>query len=179
MLKIETEEGGENMAKPKYKKKYADDLLTYFFKFIDMRDNPREETVFDNHGLYLMEPGVDDVYRALPPKPATGYPTLTKFAIMKGVTPRTITNWRKKYKEFDEACEFADAVQDDILNERALTGDVDGRVAMKIRELKAAAKKEATQESGSRLVLTFAEDGSDQKIEIKKWVGEINEDTEY
>ena len=167
------------MAKPKYRKKYAEDVLTYFFKFIEMRDNPREQTLYENHGLYLMEPGVDNVYRTLPQKPATGYPTLTKFAIMKGVTPRTITNWRKKYPEFDEACEFADAVQDDILNERALTGDVDGRVAMKIRELKAASKREAEQESGSRLVLTLSDDNSDQKIEIKKWVGEINEDTEY
>ena len=172
------------MAKTKYKKQYAEDLLTYFFKFIEMRDNPTEATLFENHGLYLMEPDVDEVYKRIPPKPAEGYPTLTKFAIMKGITPRTITNWRKKYKDFDEACEFADAVQDDILNERALTGAVDGRVAMKIRELKAAAKKEGIDESGALggrkysidIVKHIPKQGG---IEIKVWDGEVSEDEGY
>jgi hypothetical protein len=171
------------LAKTKYKKQYAEDLLTYFFKFIEMRDNPTEATLFENHGLYLMEPDVDEVYKRIPPKPAEGYPTLTKFAIMKGITPRTITNWRNKYKDFGEACEFADAVQDDILNERALTGAFDGRVAMKIRELKANAKAnaKATEDNGAAVKVIFDIKGDRQgeRITIKKWDGEVNEDRDY
>lgn len=172
------------MAKTKYKKRYAEDLLTYFFKFIEMRDDPEEGDEAERRDLLLMEPGVDGVYKTIPRKPASGYPTLTKFAIMKGVTIQTLGNWRKKYKEFDEACAFADAIQDDILNERALFGKVDGKVAMKIRELKAAAKKEGIDESGELggrkysidIVKHIPKEGG---IEIKVWDGEVSEDEGY
>ena len=186
MLKIRTLNGKEEyMAKPKYKKKYADDLLTYFFRFIEMRDDPDAADKAERQGYLLMEASpVDDVYRTIPPKPSSGYPTLTKFAIKIGVTPRTITNWRKKYKEFDEACEFADAVQDDVLNERALTGKVDGKVAMKIRELKTAAKKDGIEEAGGVGGRRYSIDvvkhiPKDKQLELKEWDGEVKEDEGY
>ena len=69
------------MAKTKYKKRYAEDLLTYFFKFIEMRDDPEEGDEAERRDHLLMEPGVDGVYKTIPRKPASGYPTLTKFAI--------------------------------------------------------------------------------------------------
>ncbi len=166
------------MAKTKYKKRYAEDLLAYFFKFIEMRDDPEKGDAAERRDLLLMEPGVDGIYKTIPPKPASGYPTLTKFAIMKGVTIQTLGNWRKKYKEFDEACDFADAIQDDILNERALTGAVDGRVAMKIRELKAAAKREADAELGSHVQITF-KNLTKPALELKEQEGITSEDTGY
>lgn len=172
------------MAKTKYKKQFAEDLLRYFFKFIEMRDDPEEGDAAERRDLLLMEPGVDGVYKTIPPKPASGYPTLTKFAIMKGVTIQTLINWRKKYKEFEEACAFADAIQDDILNERALTGKVDGRVAMKIRELKAAAKKDGVEEAGGVGGRRYSIDvvkhiPKDKQLELKEWEGEVTEDEGY
>ena len=172
------------MAKTKYKKRYADELLQYFLKFIELRDDPDAGDEADRRGFLLMEPDVDDVYKTIPPKPATGYPTLTKFAIKKGVTIQTIRNWRKRDKNFDEACAFADAIQDDILNERALFGKVDGKVAMKIRELKAAARKEGIDESGELggrkysidIIKHIPKEGG---IEIKDWDGEVSEDEGY
>ncbi len=167
------------MAKTKYKKQYAEDLLRYFFKFIEMRDNPKDGDAAERSDLLLMEPGVDGVYKTIPPKPATGYPTLTKFAIMKGVTIQTLGNWRKKYKEFDEACAFADAIQDDILNERALFGTVDGKVAMKIRELKAAAKATEDSNTAVKVIFDIKDDREGERITIKQWDGEVNEDRDY
>ena len=169
------------MAKTKYKKQFAEDLLRYFFKFIEMRDNPKDGDAAERSNLLLMEPDVDGVYKAIPPKPASGYPTLTKFAIMKGVTIQTLINWRKKYKEFEEACAFADAIQDDILNERALFGTVDGKVAMKIRELKAAAKKDGVEEAegvgGRRYSIDVVNHiPKDKQLELKEWEGEVTED---
>ena len=167
------------MPKPKYKEEYSDMLVAYFLKFIEMRDDPKDADEAAARGYMLCEKA-DGVYKAIPPAPSPGYPTLTKFAIKIGVTPRTLTNWRDKKPAFAEACEFADAIQDDILNERALTGEVDGKVAMKIRELKMNAKKhEDGASGGAKLSISFHDDRKDEKIEIKKWVGEINEDTEY
>lgn len=164
--------------KTKYKKSYAEDLLRYFFKFIEMRDNPDDGDAAEKQGLYLLEPDVDDVYKTIPPKPCTGIPTLTKFAIMKGVTIQTLENWRKKYKEFGEACDFADAIQNDILDERALFSKVDGKVAMKIRELKQNAKDRAESGGPSKIVLEINSDG-ESPIELKKWDGTVNEETDY
>lgn len=166
------------MAKPKYRKKYADDVLTYFFKFIEMRDNPEAGDDAERRDLLLLEPGVDGVYGAIPPKPATGYPTLTKFAIMKGISPRTLTNWRKKYPDFDEACEFAEAVYKDILEERALTGKWDSKSCLKILELRAAAKREADDELGSRVQITF-KNLTKPALELKEQEGITSEDTGY
>ncbi len=166
------------MAKPKYRKKYADDVLTYFFKFIEMRDNPEAGDAAERRDLLLMEPGVDGVYHAIPDKPATGYPTLTKFAIMKGISPRTLTNWRKKYPDFDEACEFAEAVYKDILEERALTGKWDSKSCLKILELRASAKREADDELGSRVQITF-KNLTKPALELKEQEGITSEDTGY
>ena len=167
------------MAKTRYKKNYCDEVVSYFLKFIEMRDEPDRGDAAERHGMVHVT--IENGKATKNEKPCAGYPTLTKFAIKIGVTPRTITNWRQKYPEFDEACEFSDQIQDDILSERALFGDVDGRVAMKIRELKANAKKVGEDESGrgSRLVINLNDDDGAERIEIKKWVGEINEDTEY
>ena len=172
------------MAKTKYKKRYVEDLLRYFFKFIEMRDSPGAWDEADQIDLTLYEPRADDVYKSVPSKPATGYPTLTKFAIMKGVTLQTLGNWRKQYPDFEEACAFADAIQDDILNERALFGNVDGKVAMKIRELKAAARKDGVDESGSLGGRKYSIDitrhvPKEGGIEIKEWNGEVAEDEDY
>lgn len=167
------------MAKTKYKKQFAEDLLRYFFKFIEMRDDPEEGDAAERRDLMPMEPGVDEVYKTIPLKPASGYPTLTKFAIMKGVTIQTLINWRKDHKEFEEACAFADAIQDDILNERALTGKVDGRVAMKIRELKANTKATEDNSAAVKVIFDIKDDRQGERITIKKWDGEVNEDRDY
>lgn len=172
------------MAKPKYKKQYVEDLLTYFFKFIEMRDDPDEGDKADRQGFLLMEPGVDGVYKRIPPKPSGGYPTLTKFAIKKGISPRTLTNWRKKYSEFDEACEFAEAVYKDILEERALTGRWDSKTCMKILELRAAAKKDGVEEAGGVGGRRYSIDvvkhiPKDKQLELKEWDGEVTEDEGY
>ena len=139
------------MANTKYKKEYADELVEYFMKFL------RGES--------------DD---------GAVYPSMVRFADKIGVTTRTLTNWRDKNKLFAEAYSFAQEIQDEVLNEKALVGDFDGRVAMKIRELKINSQKAAIEEGGgARTVITLKDDDNEQSIEIKKWVGEINEDTEY
>ena len=171
------------MPKTKYKSKYAEDLTNYFLKFIEMRDEPDREDEYKELGIMFLE-GPDGVFEKIPPKPCSGYPTFTKFAIKIGVTPRTITNWREKYPAFAEACEFADAIQDDILNERALTGAVDGRVAMKIRELKLAAKRnkeadEATAIAGKFGIEILKHISTESKLEVKEWDGEVVEDAGY
>lgn len=172
------------MAKPKYKKQYVEDLLTYFFKFIEMRDDPDEGDKAERQGFLLKEPGVDGVYTRIPPKPSSGYPTLTKFAIKKGISPRTLTNWRKKYSDFDEACDFAEAVYKDILEERALTGKWDSKTCMKILELRAAAKKDGIDESGGAIGRKFTIDitkhiSKENELVIKEWDGEVDEDESY
>jgi hypothetical protein len=166
------------MAKPKYKKQYVEDLLTYFFKFIEMRDDPDEGDKAERQGFLLMEPGVDGVYTRIPPKPSSGYPTLTKFAIKKGISPRTLTNWRKKYSDFDEACEFAEAMFKDILEERALTSKWDSKTAMKILELRAAAKREADEALGNHIQITF-KNLTKPTLELKEQEGITSEDTGY
>lgn len=145
------------MAKTRYRTKYCDDVIAFFMRFIEARGAP---------GVKMEE---------------MGYPSMVRFAQSIGVTPRTLRNWRKDHTEFNEACEVADEIQDEVLNEMGLFGDADGRVAMKIRELKVNAKKAGEDESGrgSRLVINLNDDDGAERIEIKKWVGEINEDTEY
>lgn len=164
--------------KTKYKSRYADELVEYFLRFIEMRDDPDESNKANRQGMVTVEFGEDGKPKRTKP-PCSGYPSLVKFAIKIGVTPQTIVNWRKSYKAFDEACEFADLIQDEVLNERALSGMVDGKVAMKIRELKANAKLKDANEVGAKVIIKLNDDPDEQKIEIKKWVGEINEDTEY
>jgi hypothetical protein len=104
---------------------------------------------------------------------------MVRFADSIGVTPRTIRNWRKSHDDFDEACSIADEIQDEVLNEMGLFGDADGRVAMKIRELKLNNKRDDESGGGAKLVINLNDDKGAERIEIKKWVGEINEDTEY
>ena len=171
------------MPKTKYKKEYADKLVTYFLRFLEMRDDPKIDDGAERQGMVTVE--IDEDGNAIKKSPpCTGYPSLTKFAIKIGVTPRTITNWREKYPAFAEACEFADAIQDDILNERALTGAVDGRVAMKIRELKLAAKRnkeadEATAIAGKFGIEILKHISTESKLEVKEWDGEVVEDAGY
>jgi hypothetical protein len=88
-------------------------------------------------------------------------------------------NWRDKHEDFAEAMEFADLIQDEVLNERALFGKVDGKVAMQIRELKAAAKREAKDELGVGGLKIEFRNFTESKIELKEYEGEVNEDTEY
>ena len=166
------------MPKTKYKKEYAEKLVAYFLKFLELRDDPANWKKAEQEERILADE-LGNLTKDLPP--CSGYPTLNKFAIKIGVTPRTITNWREKYPAFAEACEFADAIQDDILNERALTGAVDGRVAMKIRELKQNAKKAGAESDGGgvRLTINVGADDQDQQIEIQRWTGPVNEDTDY
>ena len=162
--------------KTKYKNKYADELVEYFMRFLEMRDDPQLDDSAERHGMVTIEIGEDGKAQKNPPM--SGYPSLIKFAIKIGVTPQTLNNWKDKHEEFAEACEFADAIQDEILNERALTGEVDGRVAMKIRELKIAARRADANESGTKIVLEINGDG-EKPIELKKWDGEVNEEADY
>lgn len=171
--------GGDILAQTRYKKIYCSEIVEYFSRFLEMRDEPDENDAAERKGMVpvVIENGKASVQE----KPCSGYPSMVKFAKKLGVTVRTLRNWRDKYPEFDEACEFADEIQDEVLNERALFEQVDGRVAMKIRELKANAQKNGDGKggSGSKLVINLNDDKGAEKIEIKKWVGEINEDTEY
>ena len=171
------------MAKPKYRKKYAEDVVAYFVKFIELRDDPKEDDSTERKGMVPVE--IDEEGNVIVNrKPATGYPTLTKFAIKKGVTPRTITNWRQKYKDFDEACDFAESVYKDILEERALTCKWDSKSCLKILELRAAAKKEGIDESGGANGRRYSIDilqyvPKENEINIKEWDGEVAEDESY
>ena len=150
------------MPKSKYKKQYAEELVEYFKRFLEMRDDPAREVT---------------------KKPCSGYPSLVKFAIKIGVTPQTLNNWRDNHDEFREAMEFADLIQDEVLNERALRGLVDGRVAMKIRELKINAKKTEIEEIGgsqSKLSVSLNNDyTAAEAINVNTWECEIVEDTAY
>ena len=168
------------MPSVKYRREFADELVAYFMKFIELRDDPEIDDGAERHGMVTVEIGKNGKVTKKQ-KPSSGYPTLTKFAIKIGVTPRTLTNWKNKYPAFAEACEFADAIQDDILNERALVGDVDGRVAMKIRELKINARRMADGEGGREGLKIEMCNHIDQNetIELKEWEGEVVEDTEY
>ena len=140
------------MAKTKYKNQYAADLIEYFMSFL--RGKNEENQV---------------------------YPSLVRFADKIGVTPRTLANWRDEHEAFKEAYEFADAIQDEVLNEKALTSKFDGKVAMKIRELKINSKKAALDDSGGgvKLTINIGEDESEEKIAIQKWTEPIHEDTDY
>jgi len=53
--------------------------------------------------------------------------TLTAFAVFTGVHSSTIKKWRKRYKEFDEACEAAKEAQLAYMEHLAI-GQVDGSV---------------------------------------------------
>lgn len=166
------------MAKSKYEERYADELVEYFTRFLELRDDPKDDDAAERQGMVVIDmanPGGAVVTR----KPSSGYPSLVKFAIKLGVTPQTLNNW-KKHKRFAEAMEFADMIQDEVLNERALTGAVDGRVAMKIRELKANSRRMLENESGGAgLHMTIKGEEQSDVISVKRWTGEVNEDTEY
>lgn len=168
------------MAKTKYKPIYKKKLLDYFLKFIDLRDDPDLSDGANLHGMISLV--ISDEGAEKQTKPSTGYPTLTKFAIKIGVSPRTISNWRREFPDFDEACEFAEAIFDDVIDERALTGTVDGRVAMKIRELKQNAKQmeKGAQSGGVGLKIeVYPHDSSAPPLELREWDGDIVEDTDY
>jgi hypothetical protein len=165
----------------KYKKKYAGELVSYFKQFIELRDDPDKDDMAERHGMVtfdLTQSGGGAVTR----KPCSGYPSLVKFAIKIGVTPQTLNNWRDKHDDFKEAMAFADMIQDEVLNERALAGAVDGRVAMKIRELKAASRKEAMNESesGRRFSINIVSHiAEEQSLKLGEWSGEVTEDESY
>lgn len=142
------------MAKTRYRTKYCDDVIAFFMRFIEARGAP---------GVKMEE---------------MGYPSMVRFAQSIGVTPRTLRNWRKDYKEFEEACDIADEIQDEVLNEMGLFGDADGRVAMKIRELKINARKEQADELGGGFKIEIS-NYSKEQIKLKEYEGEVNEDTGY
>ncbi len=168
------------MAQSKYKKKYARDIREYFLRFIELREDPAETDKAERSGMIHVR--IDgDGHGKVEKAPSGGYPTLTKFAISIGVTTRTLRNWRAEFPEFDEACEFCEDIFSDVLDERALTGKCDGRVAMKIRELKANAKRAETGEGG---VGKFSIDVvrhivDNQGLELKEWSGKVEEDESY
>lgn len=161
----------------KYKKKYARELVDYFKKFLELRDDPGPLEVQGEDGWFNPEYKGGDGGR-----PPRGYPTLTKFAIKIGVHQNTLTNWAKEYPEFYEAMEFAKAIQADVLDERALTGRFDGRVAMKIRELNANAHRLTGDDSpyAPRLQIEVVDhrEGSGA-IDLKTWEGDVVEDSDY
>jgi hypothetical protein len=95
------------------------------------------------------------------------------------VSPRTITNWRKEDAEFDEACEFAEAMFKDILEERALTSQWDSKTAMKILELRANAKETEDSNTAVKVIFDIKDDREGERITIKNWDGEVNEDHDY
>ena len=165
------------MADTKYRKKYCRQVVEYFLKFIELRDDPEESDKAERRGMVPVK--IENGKAKVEKKPSTGYPTLTKFAIAIGVTPRTIRNWRNEHDEFEEACEFAENILNDVLDERSLMGKWDGKVAMKIRELRANAKRyEESGSAGTKIVLEINSDG-ERPIDLKKWEGAANEETDY
>ncbi len=165
------------MSKSKYEKRYAEELVEYFVRFLELRDDPKDDDAAERQGMVVIDmanPGGAVVSR----KPSSGYPSLVKFAIKLGVTPQTLNNW-KKHKEFAEAMEFADMIQDEVLNERALSGAVDGRVAMKIRELKVNARRMSESELGNTGLRIEIKNFTKGSLELKDFEGEVNEDTGY
>lgn len=164
------------MATSKFKKKYCKEVKEYFLRFIELRDDPNEGDKAERSGMVPIV--IENGRAAVQNPPSTGYPTLTKFAIKIGVSPRTITNWRKEDAEFDEACEFAEAMFKDILEERALTSQWDSKTAMKILELRAAAKREADEALGNHIQITF-KNLTKPTLELKEQEGITSEDTGY
>lgn len=170
------------MATSKFKKKYCKEVKEYFLRFIELRDDPDEGDKAERSSMVPIV--IENGRAAVQNPPSTGYPTLTKFAIKIGVSPRTITNWRKEDEEFDEACEFAEAMFKDILEERALTSQWDSKTCMKILELRAAAKKDGIDESGGAIGRKFTIDitkhiSKENELVIKEWDGEVDEDESY
>ena len=168
--------GGDILAQTRYKKIYCTEIVKYFSRFLEMRDEPIANDAAERKGMVpvVIENGKASVQE----KPCSGYPSMVKFAKKINVTPRTLRNWRDKYPEFDEACEFADEIQDEVLNERALFEQVDGRVAMKIRELKIAQKKIGDDVVGGGFKIEI-KNFSEQQIELKEYEETVNEDTGY
>ncbi|MBE6584540.1 MAG: hypothetical protein E7649_06160 [Ruminococcaceae bacterium] len=161
--------------KKKYKNKYAAELVDYFSRFLEQRDDPGPTNVEGENGWFDPEYKGGDGGR-----PARGYPTLTKFALSIGVHKNTLYNWAKDNEDFAEAMAFASAIQDDILDERALTGRFDGRVAMKIRELKLNAKRADGDGLGGGLKIEIHKHFSENDgLVLGEWEGDVNEDTGY
>lgn len=161
--------------KKKYKDRYARDLVSYFSRFLEVRDDPGPVDMEGENGWF--DPGYKGGDGG---RPARGYPTLTKFALSLHVHKNTLYNWAKENEEFAEAMAFASAIQDDILDERALTGRFDGRVAMKIRELKLNAKKADGDGLGGGLKIEITRHvASGDAPTLKEWEGDVNEDTGY
>lgn len=159
---------GGCVAKVKYKREYCAAVIRYFAQFDAVEPvAAKVQKAASGVGNAMSEVGEANCGSA------DGYPSLVKFALAVGVTPRTLTNWRRRYPEFDEACEFADEIQDDVLNERALLGRYDGRVAMKIRELKLNARRLSDGDGGARLTVTFGDDPTERRLEIKRWSEEV------
>lgn len=167
------------MAQTRYKKIYCAEIVEYFSRFLEMRDEPIANDAAERKGMVPVV--IENGKAIVQEKPCSGYPSMVKFAKKIGVTARTLRNWRDKYPEFDEACEFADEIQDEVLNERALFEQVDGRVAMKIRELKANAKKTGSDGSGSGglKIEIHKHISDDDGLVLKEWEGDVVEDTEY
>jgi hypothetical protein len=165
------------MATSKFKKKYCKEVKEYFLRFIELRDDPKEGDKAERSGMVPIV--IENGRAAVQNPPSTGYPTLTKFAIKIGVSPRTITNWRKEDAEFDEACEFAEAMFKDILEERALTSQWDSKTAMKILELRANAKETEDSNTAVKVIFDIKDDREGERITIKNWDGEVNEDHDY
>lgn len=164
------------MAQTRYKREYCVKVVEYFSRFLEMRDDPDDNNAAERHGMVPVV--IEDGQAKVQNKPCGGYPSMVKFAKSLNVTTRTLRNWREKYPEFNEACEFADEIQDEVLNERALFGDVDGRVAMKIRELKQNKRESDEDTSGRKITLVIEKDG-EEDIQLKKWTGAVNEANDY
>ena len=149
--------------------------MEYFSRFLEKRDDPGPVRIEGENGWF------DENYKGGDGgRPPRGYPTLTKFALSIGVHKNTLYNWAKDNGEFAEAMAFASAIQDDILDERALTGRFDGRVAMKIRELKLNAKRADGDGLGGGLKIEITRHvASGDAPTLKEWEGDVNEDTGY
>lgn len=164
------------MAQTRYKREYCGKVVEYFSRFLELRDDPEDNDAAERHGMVPVV--VEDGQAKVQNKPCGGYPSMVKFAKSLNVTTRTLRNWREKYPEFNEACEFADEIQDEVLNERALFEQVDGRVAMKIRELKQNKRENDEDTSGRKITLVIEKDG-EEDIQLKKWTGAVNEANDY
>ena len=94
----------------------------------------------------------------------TGLPSLEKWARKVGVTPSTVSRWRREYAEFDEACRDCQAIQTDILRDGGLGGIYSSRVVTFLLKMNEERERmEAAEDAAPRLedVLDLEDDGED------------------
>ena len=83
------------------------------------------------------------------------YPQLGHFAEKVHVTRQTLRNWRKKYKEFDEACAEVEDMQREMIINGGLHGSFNATFSQFLLEHNLGAKKDTSEEDGNTYNITI------------------------